>query len=96
MIEEKQFHQAMRAKLISRKINSKKKLDTNTENSSSYSSYQIIQDDLEVVDRFSTKVNLLEPVRAQRIQAPLIPINKIQLKYLLKAYIEFDELKFKY
>ena len=35
MIEEKQFHQAMRAKLRSRKINSKKKLDSNTDNSSS-------------------------------------------------------------
>ncbi|CAD8159681.1 unnamed protein product [Paramecium pentaurelia] len=96
MIEETHFHKQMKTKLIKKRIQDKKKVSSDQNSSSDAQSYRIIDEDEQdiAIPLFTGTSNELKP----QIKLPekKVAVTQNQLKYLIKACSEFEELKYKY
>ncbi|CAK82569.1 unnamed protein product (macronuclear) [Paramecium tetraurelia] len=96
MIEETHFHKQMKTKLIKKRISDRKKGSSDQNSSSDAQSYRIIDEDEQdvAIPLFTGTSNELKP--QVKLPEKRVAVTQNQLKYLIKACAEFEELKFKY
>ncbi|CAD8078040.1 unnamed protein product [Paramecium sonneborni] len=96
MIEETHFHKQMKTKLIRKRIQDRKKGQSDQNSSTDAQSYRIIEEDEQdiAIPLFTGVINELKP--QQQLPEKKVVVTQNQLKYLIKACTEFEELKYKY